>query len=395
MAMGRPKAKLVLSAGQREQLESLANSRSLPAGLVMRARIILLSASGKTNQQIARQLRLSNATVGKWRRRFLEQDVAGLHDELRPGRPRPISDERVAQLVRKTLETKPKDGTHWSVRQMAKQTRLSKSTVHRIWQGFGLEPHRQRHFKLSTDPFFVEKVRDIVGLYLNPPDNAVVLCVDEKSQIQALERSQPMLPLGLGYVEGVTHDYLRHGTTTLFAALDTAKGTVLTQCRKRHRHQEYLDFLREIDKNVPATLDVHIIVDNYATHKHARVKRWLAERPRFQVHFTPTYASWLNQVEIWFNRITQQAIRRGTFPSVRELVAKIDSFVQSSNASPHPFVWTATADSIFAKVQRLCERISGTVHYAFFESPRHFHVHVSVCHDGRRCTKQYGNSRRE
>ncbi len=291
-----------------------------------------------------------------------EQDVAGLHDELRPGRPRPISDERVAQLVRKTLETKPQDGTHWSVRQMAKQTRLSKSTVHRIWHGFGLEPHRQRHFKLSTDPFFVEKVRDIVGLYLNPPDNAVVLCVDEKSQIQALERSQPMLPIGLGYVEGVTHDYLRHGTTTLFAALDTAKGTVLTQCRKRHRHQEYLDFLREIDKNVPATLDVHIIVDNYATHKHARVKRWLAERPRFQVHFTPTYASWLNQVEIWFHRITQQAIRRGTFRSVRELVEKIDSFVQSSNASPHPFVWTATADSIFAKVQRLCERISGTVH---------------------------------
>jgi putative transposase len=362
MAMGRPKAELVLTAGQREQLESLANSRSLPAGLVMRARIILLSAAGKTNQQIARQLRLSNATVGKWRQRFLQQDVAGLHDELRPGRPRPISDERVAHLVRKTLETKPKDGTHWSVRQMAKQTRLSKSTVHRVWQAFGLEPHRQRHFKLSTDPFFVEKVRDIVGLYLNPPENAVVLCVDEKSQIQALERSQPMLPMGLGYVEGVTHDYLRHGTTTLFAALDTAQGTVLTQCRKRHRHQEYLDFLREIDKNVPPDLDVHIIVDNYATHKHARVKRWLAQQPRFQVHFTPTYASWLNQVEIWFNRITQQAIRRGTFRSVRELVEKIDTFVQSSNANARPFVWTATADSIFAKVQRLCERISGTVH---------------------------------
>ena len=229
MARGRPKAELVLSAGQREQLESLANSRSLPAGLVMRARIILLSAAGKTNQQIARQLRLSSAPVGKWRRRFLEQDVAGLHDELRPGRPRPIGDERVAQLVRKTLETKPKDGTHWSVRQMAEQTRLSKSTVHRIWQAFGLEPHRQRHFKLSTDPFFVEKVRDIVGLYLNPPDNAVVLCVDEKSQIQALERSQPMLPMGLGYMEGVTHDYLRHRTTTLFAAPDTAKGTVLSE----------------------------------------------------------------------------------------------------------------------------------------------------------------------
>ena len=206
---------------------------------------------------------------------------------------------------------KPKDGTHWSIRQIARQTRLSKSTVHRIWQAFGLEPHRQRHFKLSNDPFFVEKVRDIVGLYLNPPENAVVLCVDEKSQIQALERTQPMLPMGLGYVEGVTHDYRRHGTTTLFAALDTAKGKVLTQCRPRHRHQEYLSFLREIEKNVPENLDVHIIVDNYATHKHPRVKRWLAARPRFHVHFTPTYASWLNQVEIWFNRITQQAIRRG------------------------------------------------------------------------------------
>src|ERR1700724_3149925 len=334
---GRPKAALVLSPEQQKQLEALARS-SLPAGLVSRFEIILLSAAGKTNQQIARQLALTNATVGKWRRRFLEQDVSGLHDELRPGRPRPISDERVARLVRKTLETKPKDGRHWSIRQIAQQTRISKSTVHRIWQTFGLEPNGQRHFKLTTDPFFVEKVRDIVGLYLNPPDNAVVLCVDEKSQIQALERSQPMLPMGLGYVEGVTHDYLRHGTTTLFAALDTAKGTVLTQCRKRHRHQEYLDFLREIDKNVPRQLHVHIIVDNYATHKHARVKRGWPERPRFQVHFTPTYASWLNQVELWFNRITQQAIRRGTFRSVRELVEKIDQYVQNSNRHPHPFV---------------------------------------------------------
>src|ERR1700687_3314923 len=283
MAMGRPKAALVLSPEQRAQLESMASSRSLPAGLVTRVRIVLLSAAGKMNQQIARQLGLANATVGKWRRRFLEQDVAGLHDELRPGRPRPISDERVAQLVRKTLETKPKGGTHWSIRQIAAETRVSKSTVHRIWQAFGLEPHRQKHFKLSTDPFFVEKVRDIVGLYLNPPENAVVLCVDEKSQIQALERSQPMLPMGLGYVEGVTHDYLRHGTTTLFAALDTAKGTVITQCRKRHRHQEYLNFLRQIEKNVPPDLNVHIIADNYASHKHPRGKRWLAMRPRFHV----------------------------------------------------------------------------------------------------------------
>ena len=362
MAMGRPKAVLVLNPQQREQLESLASSRSLPAGLVRRARIILLSASGKTNLQIARQMGLTNATVGKWRRRFLEQDVSGLHDELRPGRPRPISDECVARLVRKTLETKPKGGTHWSVRQIAEQTRVSKSTVHRIWQAFGLQPHRQKHFKLSTDPFFVEKVRDIVGLYLNPPENAVVLCVDEKSQIQALERTQPMLPMGLGYVEGVTHDYRRHGTATLFAALDTAKGTVITQCRQRHRHQEYQDFLRQIEKNVPADLDVHVIVDNYATHKHPRVKRWFAARPRFHVHFTPTYASWLNQVEIWFNRITQQAIRRGTFRSVKELIKKIDRYVRTSNTHARPFTWTATADSIFVKVQRLCERIYGTGH---------------------------------
>ena len=224
MAMGRPKAVLVLDAELREQLESLANSRSLPAGLVRRAKIILLSASGKTNREIARQLETSKVTVSLWRCRFLRHGVSGLYDELRPGRPRPISDERVAQLVRKTLKTKPKAGTHWSIRQIATETGVSKSTVHRIWQAFGLQPHRQKQFKLSSDPFFVEKVRDIVGLYLNPPENAVVLCVDEKSGIQALERTQPMLPLGLGYVEGVTHDYRRHGTTTLFAALDTANG---------------------------------------------------------------------------------------------------------------------------------------------------------------------------
>lgn len=362
MGRGRPKAELVLTAEQRQQLESIANSRSLPAGLVQRARIILLSASGKPNQQIARQLELRPSTVSKWRRRFLAYGIMGLYDELRPGRPRSISDERVARVVRKTLQDRSPDATHWSIRQLAKQSATSKSTVHRIWQAFGLQPHRQKHFQLSNDPFFVEKVRDIVGLYLNPPENAVVLCVDEKSQIQALERTQPMLPMGLGYVEGVTHNYRRHGTTTLFAAFDTATGNVISQCRQRHRHQEYLDFLREIEKNVPKELAVHIIVDNYATHKHPRVKRWLATRPRFQVHFTPTYSSWLNQVEIWFNRITQQAIRRGTFRSVAELIEKIDRFVQTSNASAKPFVWTATADSILAKVQRLCHRISGTAH---------------------------------
>jgi len=362
MARGRPKSVLVLDAEQREQLEGFANSRSLPAGLVRRAKVILLSASGKTTREVARQLQTSKVTVCLWRCRFRAHGVGGLYDELRPGRPRPISDERVAQLVRKTLKTKPPNSTHWSIRQIAGETGVSKSTVHRIWQAFGLQPHRQKYFKLSGDPFFVEKVRDIVGLYLNPPENAVVLCVDEKSGIQALERTQPMLPLGLGYVEGMTHDYRRHGTTTLFAALDAANGKVLTHCRPRHRHQEYLSFLREIEKNVPENLDVHIIVDNYATHKHLRVRRWFATRPRFHVHFTPTYSSWLNQVEIWFNRITQQAIRRGTFRSVKELVEKIDHYVQNSNRQARPFVWTATADSILGKVERLCKGISGTAH---------------------------------
>ncbi len=289
--------------------------------------------------------------------------VHGLHDELRPGRPRTVADEKVAQVVRKTLETVPKDGrTHWSVRSIARETKISHATVHRIWQAFGLEPHRQKHFKLSTDPFFVEKVRDIVGLYLSPPEDAIVLCVDEKSQIQALDRTQPMLPMGLGYVEGVTHDYERHGTTTLFAALDIASGQVITRCKSRHRHQEYLGFLKQVEENVPEDLEIHAVVDNYATHKHPKVKRWLAVHPRWHIHYTPTYASWLNQVEIWFNIITQQAIRRGTFKSVKELVEKIDAYVEGYKRHAHPFLWTATADSILAKIERLCQSISETRH---------------------------------
>lgn len=245
---------------------------------------------------------------------------------------------------------------------MEEALQISRPTIQRVWSAFGLQPHRQRHFKISNDPFFVEKVRDIVGLYLNPPDNAMVLCVDEKSQIQALERTQPLLPMGLGYVEGVTHDYVRHGTATLFAALDTATGQVLTQCRKRHRHQEYLGFLKHIDDNVPEDLEIHLVVDNYSTHKHTRVKRWLAIHPRYHVHFTPTYSSWLNQVEIWFNRITQQAIRRGTFRSVKDLIIKIDNFVRHYNKNTCPFVWTASADSILEKIKRLCMVISKTGH---------------------------------
>ena len=362
MILGRPKPALVLTPENRQQLRSVAQSRSLPHGLVTRAQIVLLAADGVTNTAISEKLGMSQQSVCLWRKRYLEHGIQGLHDELKPGRPRTISDERVASLVRHTLQTKPKDGTHWSVRSIARQTRLSRATVHRIWQAFGLQPHRQKNFKLSTDPFFVEKVRDIVGLYLSPPENAVVLCVDEKSQIQALDRTQPMLPMGLGYVEGVTHDYERHGTTTLFAALDIANGAVLGECKRRHRHQEYLQFLNHVDNNVPAKLDIHMVVDNYATHKHPTVKRWLATHNRWHVHYTPTYASWLNQVEIWFNIVTQRAIRRGTFSSVKELTAKIEQYIDRYNKHPKPFVWTATADSILAKIERLCQRISETQH---------------------------------
>ena len=362
MPRGRFLPPLEMTEQTRQQLESMAKSRSLAHGLVRRAEIVLLAAEGWPNKAIGEAVGLSQVTVGKWRRRFVEHGLNGLYDELRPGAPRSISDEQVAEVVYKTLKTKPKDETQWTVRSMGEETGLTKDAVHRIWRTFGLKPHRTESFKLSTDPFFVDKVRDVVGLYLNPPDHAVVLCVDEKSQVQALERSQPLLPLGLGYAEGVTHDYKRHGTTTLFAALDVATGEVLTQCKPRHRHQEFLQFLRHIDANVPADLDVHLILDNYGTHKYARVKKWLASRPRFHLHFTPTYASWLNQVEIWFNIITRRAIRRGSFRKVKELIQSIERYTAKWNANAHPFVWTATADSILAKGKRLCQRISTTEH---------------------------------
>jgi putative transposase len=362
MALGRPVTSIVLSPPVRAELEGMLRSRTLPHTLVRRARVILLAADGLYNTVIAARVGLSGSMVGYWRKRFLSQGLVGLYNEPRPGSPRSISDEQVAALIRRTLNTKPKERTHWTCRSLAAQTRVSKSTVQRVWRAFGIQPHRQKHFHLSTDPFFVEKVRDIVGLYLNPPDNAMVLCVDEKSQIQALDRRQPLLPLGLGYVEGVTHDYVRHGTTTLFAALDIASGRVLTRCAPRHRHQEFLQFLRQIDAHVPKHLDLHLVVDNYATHKHAKVRRWLAARPRYHVHYTPTYASWLNQVEIWFNIITQRAIRRGTFGSVRQLIEQIRHFVEHYNPHAQPFIWTATADSILQKLKRLCEAIAGTRH---------------------------------
>lgn len=362
MTGGRPLAPLHVTDNAREQLQIMANSRTLPYALVRRAQIVLMSADGLNNKTIAEKVGLSGRMVGIWRQRFIDQGLMGLYDEPKPGGPRSISDEQVVRLIQQTLELKPPNATHWSCRSIAKQTNISKSTVQRIWSTFGIQPHRQKHFTLSTDPFFVEKVRDIVGLYLNPPDKAMVLCVDEKSQIQALDRSQPVLPMGLGYLQGITHQYQRHGTLTLFAALDLATGEVIAQCKKRHRHQEFLQFLNYIEANVPKALDIHLVVDNYATHKHRKVKNWLAARPRYHVHYTPTYSSWLNQVEIWFNIITQKAIRRGSFRSVKQLIEKIDQFVKNYNSKSNPFTWTATADSILDKLKKLMKVIHGTQH---------------------------------
>jgi putative transposase len=362
MRTGRPKSELTLNAEERAQLETLVRSRSLPAGLMQRAKIVLHAAEGEANSAIAQRLKLNVHTVGKWRARFITDRLPGLHDELRPGRPRSLEDEAVATLINRALHTKPVAASHWSVRSFAQATQVSSSMAHRLFKLFGLQPHRQKSFKLSTDPFFVEKVRDIVGLYLNPPDSALVLAVDEKSQIQALNRTQPMLPMGLAYVEGVTHDYKRHGTTTLFAALNVASGEVIAQCKPRHRHQEFLSFLRHLDHNLPAALDVHLVIDNYATHKHPKVRAWLAARPRYHVHYTPTYASWLNQVERWFALITQQSIRRSSVDSVRELITNINRYVEHYNQHARPFVWTATADSILAKLRRLTSFICETGH---------------------------------
>ena len=362
MPKGRPLTPLILDDQQRDDLMALSRSTSMPHGLVQRARLVLASAEGLSNKAVGQRVGLTPNVVGKWRRRFLESGVAGLHDELRPGRPRTYDDERVATLINHALQETPQSATHWSVRSMAATQGVSKSTVQRWFTLFGVKPHLARTFKLSTDPFFIEKVRDIVGLYLNPPDNAMVLCVDEKSQIQALNRTQRALPLGLGYVEGFTHDYIRNGTTTLFAALDAATGDVIARCRQRHRHQEFLDFLRLLDRETPHHLDLHLVVDNYATHKHAKVRAWLARHPRFHLHFTPTYASWLNQVERWFGLISQQAIKRGSFRNVSQLKRSIMAFTDAYNQHSTPFVWVATADSILKKLERLATRISGTPH---------------------------------
>src|SRR5579863_658100 len=355
MITGRPKQPIVLQEEERVRLNAIAHSRSLPHGLVKRARLVLMAADGVPNKLIAADLDLSSQSVCKWRQRFLKQGLEGLHDELRAGRPRSISDEKVAAVLRKTLKSKPKGATHWSIRPMARQTHLSPASVHRIWQAFGLQPHRQRHFKLSTDPQFVEKVRDIVGLYLNPPDRALVLCVDEKSQIQALDRSQAVLPMRPGQAERRSHDYHRHGTTSLFAALDAKTGKVLGALHRRHRSADFRKFLDRIDASAPAGLDVHLILDNYSTHKTALIRRWLAKRPHYHVHLTPTGSSWINLVERFFGLLTEKQIRRGVHRSTRELEQAIRQYLDIYNDKAKPFVWTKTADEILASVARFCQ----------------------------------------
>ena len=362
MSRGRPIVELNLNQEDHEELSAMARSRSLPAGLTLRAKIVLACAQNRGTPAVAAELGTSVQTACKWRERFRRGGVAALRDETRPGRPRTIREERVAELLQKTIRTKPKVGTHWSCRSFALEHGVSKSTVQRLWESFQLQPHRREDFKFSTDAHFVEKVVDVTGLYLAPPEKALVLAVDEKSQCQALERTQPALPLGLGYAEGYTHDYPRHGTTTLFAALDVASGKIIRRCKPGRRHTEFISFLRQIDANTPPELDLHVIVDNYATPKHPKVKVWLARHPRFHFHFTPTDSSWLNQVEIFFGIITKQAIRRGSFSSVKDLIRKIDTFVEAYNQTAKPFAWTATAESIFLKLERLLSRISGTQH---------------------------------
>jgi transposase len=358
MAIGRPIAVLTLSDDEHDMLERWARRPTTAQALAQRARIVLACASGRTNTRVARELRLTKQTVGKWRSRFVDARLDGLLDEPRPGTPRRISDAQVEQMVTLTLEAKPRDATHWSTRGMAARCGLSQSTVSRIWRAFGLQPHRAESFKLSRDPLFVEKVRDIVGLYLDPPDRALVLCTDEKSQIQALDRTQPLLPMRPGQSERRTHDYVRHGTTSLFAALDVKTGTVIGRCHRRHRAVEFRKFLGTIDATVPLDLDIHLILDNYATHKTPLIRRWLSKRPRFHLHFTPTGASWINLVERWFATLTDKQIRRGVHRSTRALETAILEYIAITNEQPRPFRWTKTADEILASVERFCRRIS-------------------------------------
>ena len=362
MGRGRPIPPLALDGAERETLEQWTRRPKTAQALALRARIVLACADGRSNTAVAAELRVCVDTVGKWRSRFLEQRLDGLLDQPRSGRPRMIDDADVERVIALTLETIPKDATHWSTRSMARRSGLSHTTVSRIWRAFALQPHRTETFKLSADPLFIEKVRDIVGLYLDPPDRALVLCVDEKSQIQALDRTRPLLPLRPGQVERRTHDYVRHGTTSLFAALDARTGKVIGQCHRRHRAVEFRKFLDAIESEVPAELDVHLIADNYATHKTALIRNWFAKRPRFHIHFTPTSASWLNLVERWFGLLTEKQLRRGVHQSSGELEAAIYRYLDVTNEDPKPLVWTKTADQILASVARFCQRTLDTGH---------------------------------
>ena len=362
MAMGRPLPPLHLSPDEWETLERWSRRRKTSQALALRARLILACAEGRTNGRVAAAFRVAGATVGKWRSRFVANRLDGLLDEPRPGAPRQITDADVERVITETLESAPKDATHWSTRSMAKASGLSQSAVSRIWRAFALQPHRTENFKLSKDPLFIEKVRDIVGLYLNPPDRALVLCVDEKSQMQALDRSQPILPMRPGQIERRTHDYTRHGTTSLFAALNVKTGEVIGKCHRRHRAVEFRKFLDQIDAAVPPELDIHLILDNYGTHKAPTIHRWLAKRPRYHLHFTPTSASWINLVERWFAALTEKQIRRGIHRSTRELERAVEQYLEITNRHPKPFKWTKTADQILSTVARFCKRINDSAH---------------------------------
>jgi transposase len=362
MAKQSSAAAVQLSPSERETLEGLTRRRKTASGMAQRATIVLCAATGESNLTIARKLGINRLTVGKWRARFSERRLDGLYDEPRPGAPRKILDKDVERVVTMTIERAPKASTHWSTRTMAKQCGLSQTTISRIWRAFGLKPHRQENFKLSTDPLFVDKVRDIVGLYMNPPDRAVVLCVDEKSQMQALDRTQPLLPMCPGQVERRTHDYVRHGTSTLFAALDVKAGSVIGACYRRHRAREFKRFLGEIDANVPQHLEVHVVLDNASTHKTPAIQRWLLKHPRYHLHFTPTSASWMNQVERWFADLTERALRRGVHRSVDELERAVLAYIDASNADTRPFSWTKTADQIFESLAAVCRRTSNSGH---------------------------------
>ena len=360
MSKGRA-VDIVLSDTEKAGLTALTRKHGAPQSLAVRARIVLLAANGLTNKEIATKLDVCPHTAGVWRQRFARDRMDGLYDEPRPGAPHQIGDDEIAATIRKTLETRPKGATQWSLRTMGKAVGHAPSTIHRIWRAFGLQPHRSETFKLSSDPLFVEKVRDIVGLYLSPPERAVVLCVDEKSQVQALDRTQPLLPMRPGQAERRTHDYTRHGTTSLFAALDVKVGTVIGKCMRRHRAQEFRRFLDEIERNVPADFDIHVVMDNYGTHKTKLIRNWFAKRPRWHVHFTPTSASWINLVERFFGLLTDRAVRRGSFQSVADLEAAIHAYVEATNADPKPFIWTKTADDILASIQRFCLRALAAV----------------------------------